>query len=88
MLMALVCMIFDFIAAGKGSTEYCDVGTNNCTTVPTKMVGSISGLLWLFVAVCLFKIPTTGPNDSDGSEMVGISTASRGRTSGGSSDVV
>lgn len=91
MLMALVCMILDFVAAAKGETEYCQAGTDQCTTVPTTMVGTLSGLLWLVVAVCLFKIPTTDQNESDGNEMVGISTASRGRASGsggGGNDVV
>ena len=88
MLMALVCMILDFVAAARGQVEYCQAGTNECTTLPTKMVGTVSGLLWLVVAVCLFKIPTTDQNESDGNEMVGMSTASRGRSSGGNNDVV
>lgn len=88
MLMALVCMILVFIAAARGEVEYCQAGTSDCTTMPTKLVGSISGILWLVVAVCLFKIPTTDRNESDGNEMVGMSTASRGRSSGGNNDVV
>jgi hypothetical protein len=76
MLMALACMVLDFVAAADKNNTFCiaNGGDSNCSHAPAKMLGTTSGLLWAVVAACLFKIPATTPNDSDGNEMVGMNT--------------
>jgi len=85
MLLSLVAMIGCFIGAAKNEQEVCTKDREQCTDVPVKVFGSISGLLWLAVTVLIYKIPVTDPNENSDSEMVGIHA--RNSAAGGQHEV-
>lgn len=72
--LSLVAMVGCFIGAARKEHEICQDG--KCTDVPVKVFGSISGILWLVVAVLIYKIPLTDPNENRDNEMVGMHTSS------------
>ena len=76
MLLSLACMVMEFVSAANKDNTFCikDGNQSDCSHGPAKMLGIVSGVLWAVVALCLFKIPTTTPNASDGNEMVGMNT--------------
>ena len=76
MLLSLACMVMNFVSAADKNNTFCikDGSQSDRSHGPAKMLGVVSGVLWAVVALCLFKIPTTTPNASDGNEMVGMNT--------------